>query len=492
MAKGLKDVSGPIASEIARITPEQERGKLDQRMHFVPLNINALEVSLGEIVRAEKYDDAGNPITGAVALEEFKNKILAFIKQKITTYKNKCVLTNDSVLVDSNDGNGLQPLGTSNLSDFLPLVVEENSEVVGLLFKSYDTTYDSLFRNFINSELTKLIITEKYTDVYDPNYPELQSVAKKFEKRKGFDIGHLLSQETYIVNGKEVVLATSPQAERIKLILAKVGEYLEGTTISPATRTALEDFDQKVRGLQQNLYARSTYGPKIEVILSKNVKNLLVQANALVVIIQERVENQYKFGSLLEGASGRKILELLLSMGFSTSVEEDIEELLYKNILEGKASISRSGKKSFSFNLPGRKKPNIGMATKKPLNVPASKTKDASRTEPKATNLITLQNLLDANLVQTVKQNMGTGSRRDILNLRSGRFAESVRVERLSESRQGMITAFYSYMRNPYGTFSAGGRQSQPASRDPKLLISRSIREVAQQLQITRLRAVQV
>jgi len=87
---------------------------------------------------------------------------------------------------------------------------------------------------------------------------------------------------------------------------------------------------------------------------------------------------------------------------------------------------------------------------------------------------------------------MGTGTRRDVLNLRSGRFAESVRVERLTQSRNGMISAFYNYMRNPYATFSAGGKQELPRSRDPKLLISRSIRQVAEQAKITRLRAILV
>ena len=87
---------------------------------------------------------------------------------------------------------------------------------------------------------------------------------------------------------------------------------------------------------------------------------------------------------------------------------------------------------------------------------------------------------------------MGTGTRRDVLNLRSGRFAESVNVERLTQGREGMITAFYNYMRNPYATFSSGGRQQNPRSRDPKLLISKSIRQLAQQLQITRLKAVLV
>jgi hypothetical protein len=87
---------------------------------------------------------------------------------------------------------------------------------------------------------------------------------------------------------------------------------------------------------------------------------------------------------------------------------------------------------------------------------------------------------------------MGDGSRRDILNLRSGRFAESVKVERLSQSREGMITAFYSYMKNPYATFSRGGQQERPYTRDPKLLIAKSIREIASQQVANRLRAVNV
>lgn len=107
-------------------------------------------------------------------------------------------------------------------------------------------------------------------------------------------------------------------------------------------------------------------------------------------------------------------------------------------------------------------------------------------------SLVSLQILINANLVQQVKENMGTGNRQDILNLRTGRFAESVKIERLSQSREGMITAFYSYMRNPYGTFSQGGRQERPKSRDPKLLISKSIREIAETQVKNRLRAVLV
>lgn len=107
-------------------------------------------------------------------------------------------------------------------------------------------------------------------------------------------------------------------------------------------------------------------------------------------------------------------------------------------------------------------------------------------------SLAPLQKLLQDSLAQRVKQNMGDGSRKDILNLRSGRFAESTKVTRLSKSREGMITAFYTYMKNPYATFSQGGKQGHPKSRDPKLLISKSIREIAATQVSNRMRAVLV
>ena len=107
-------------------------------------------------------------------------------------------------------------------------------------------------------------------------------------------------------------------------------------------------------------------------------------------------------------------------------------------------------------------------------------------------NLVNLQNLINQSLVERVKANMGRGERRDVLNLRTGRFAESVKVTRMTQSREGMITAFYSYMKNPYATFSQGGRQESPKSRDPKLLIAKSIREIAAAQVANRLRSVSV
>ena len=93
-------------------------------------------------------------------------------------------------------------------------------------------------------------------------------------------------------------------------------------------------------------------------------------------------------------------------------------------------------------------------------------------------SLASLQAYINENLQSVISANMGGGTERNVLNYRSGRFAESVTVPKLSKSRQGMITAFYTYMKNPYQTFEPGFKQGSPASRSPKLLISKSIREI--------------
>lgn len=109
-----------------------------------------------------------------------------------------------------------------------------------------------------------------------------------------------------------------------------------------------------------------------------------------------------------------------------------------------------------------------------------------------ATDLNSLLVLFNGKLREAIVRNMGTGTSTNVLNYRTGRFADSAKIQRLTESRQGMITAFYSYMRNPYGTFSTGGAQENPKSRDPKLLIAKSIRDIAAENIKNRLRAVNV
>lgn len=112
--------------------------------------------------------------------------------------------------------------------------------------------------------------------------------------------------------------------------------------------------------------------------------------------------------------------------------------------------------------------------------------------KPTNVNLSSLLIYINSHLQSVISANMGDGNDKKVLNYRSGRFASSAKVERLSESRQGMISAFYSYMKNPYQTFEPGYAQGEPASRSPKLLISKSIREIAATKVANQLRAISV
>lgn len=106
------------------------------------------------------------------------------------------------------------------------------------------------------------------------------------------------------------------------------------------------------------------------------------------------------------------------------------------------------------------------------------------------TSLASLQKLINDNLTTTIERNMGTGDSKNILNYRTGRFANSAEVTKLIQGRTGMLTAYYTYMKYPYQTFEPGFAQGIPRSRDPKLLISKSIHQIAATHVANRMRAV--
>ena len=91
------------------------------------------------------------------------------------------------------------------------------------------------------------------------------------------------------------------------------------------------------------------------------------------------------------------------------------------------------------------------------------------------TSAMNIQAILNAKIKEEVADNMGKGG---ALVYRTGRFASSVSVEKVMQSRQGTLTAFYTYMKSPYQTFERGFKQGS-LRRDPRKLISHSIREIA-------------
>jgi hypothetical protein len=185
------------------------------------------------------------------------------------------------------------------------------------------------------------------------------------------------------------------------------------------------------------------------------------------------------------------VLQRLLKVRASPAPIEKIE-LLLADALRGKRSNLPSKTTTLlNSNKAIRTKTKKVVVTKGKSNF-RKDSRSPATVSSGLVNLASLLTFINSNLHEQIKKNMGTGNRRDVLNYQTGRFASSAKVERLSESRQGMLTAFYSYMKNPYSTFSQGGRQQNPRSRDPKLLISKSIRELAGAQVANRMKAVNV
>jgi hypothetical protein len=362
--------------------------------------------------------------------------------------------------------------------------------------------YQIAGQKYLDNKL-KEIEKNKYTRAADKQ----QDITKAEKAAASFGFGSLLHK------GHVISIATN-SAKAVRDELIKASEFAQDQKT-----LLLQVLDRYIAKLEKDdIESSNLYGKVGQQLYASYVKNPY----------KYLVEIQLKTDNLESGSSSLPIANELRKV-FSASGKE-LENILSgsprlgRKLLESKGSpsyleiltqelvsILKTGKSAnTTYSLPKRKvadrplkvvnksnKADIAklkslkakIKSSKKIQVPTSLLGLENKT---LTNLNSLMMLINSDLHDQIKKNMGTGNRTDVLNYRTGRFANSVKVERLSESRQGMITAFYSYMKNPYATFSQGGRQQYPRSRDPKTLISKSIREIAQTMVTNQLRAVNV
>lgn len=204
-----------------------------------------------------------------------------------------------------------------------------------------------------------------------------------------------------------------------------------------------------------------------------------------------KLERAFPIGSGLT-AEIRKNPSILIDLETSKSMKQYIYENL-KSLLEtGKPAPAYASEFKASEKAPIKIQTNKVKLPKSGGSVPPKSSEASNKARRATLPLTSLQALLDKHLQDVISANMGDGNERRILNYRTGRFAASAKVERLSVSREGMVTAFYTYMKNPYQTFEPGFKQGSPKTRDPKLLIANSIREIAATTMITKMRSVLV
>lgn len=317
----------------------------------------------------------------------------------------------------------------------------------------------------------------------------------------------IYDKEEIFVNATKAVLGDNPHLE-IELQFAKDNKAA-GDLLTQAGRNLNKLLDRvsgnSAKQLGQYTDRQGTVDSFTDLIKSLKplAEMLLVRAKELQTIDKN---NEKVYLSILTNAANLdNLANALINTKGSPSLKESIGQNIASLIETGtvlKPIVTRVTKKSPLSS----KKDNVSTENSNILKKVASAIKQAANKVSKTNkikiqtqvlnsnlvSLVSLQNLINQHLQSVISANMGDGSSRNILNYRTGRFAASATVERMSQSRAGMITAFYNYMRNPYQTFEPGYRQGSPKSRDPKLLISQSIREIAATRVGNRLRAVLV
>jgi hypothetical protein len=376
----------------------------------------------------------------------------------------------------------------------------------------FDTITDVLNRAFSSDEIDHYLYeqTELYKDrlkeelkndptltkrEYNKEWQKIDSMPN-FTIGTFFDKGHVVSVATNLTKSfRQEITKSSILAEKIKSnLIHALDVYIK----------QLEEEDLKTANLSKEIY--------------QNLEGI----NYTKSVDKYLVEMQYSITNRSSGSASKAVVEELRKV--FTPDSKDIEKAFNnsatgKMLLESKSSPSfidliatniasilstgKQDKKTYAgkVNTPISKKLPVEVKTssnKKLIQQAKNLKKEVRANKPKKetykvteeVSLTSLQNLINQHLQDVIAANMGDGSRRNILNYQTGRFAASVKVERLSQSREGMITAYYNYMKNPYQTFEPGYRQGSPKTRDPKLLIAKSIREIAETRVANRMRSV--
>lgn len=467
--------------------------------------------------RAEKTDFA-------ISTQQIKNMYKSVTNRKLTNAKAKTILRNIAKMANRDYPSVAARIGRSSGLVFENIGFDTITKYVRTVFDELDgvqEAYQAAQDKYIAEKKREILSKRKRTitafgqpTAIDPNSPLTREEQKTLDdavSKKNFGFGSFLHK------GHVVSIATN-SAKAVRESLQEA-----------------QEFDREQRELLTGVLDKYIEKLQKDDLASANLPNAINQKIYAKYVKSHNkylVEIQLSYDNLTSGSTSLPIVNELRSV--FTSSEADLVSIMRKSPTLGSKLLTSKGSPSYldllaqsllhTLDPKNHKAPktyrvsptlvasnSIPIKNKKPNKKAIEelkKTKAKLKASPKlkiakelqetekvsdiGLDLNTLLAYLNAEIVDAIKRNMGDGARSDILNLRTGRFAESVQVTRLSKSRAGMITAFYTYMRNPYGTFSEGGRQEVPHSRDPKLLISKSIRELAQEQVSNRLRAVLV
>lgn len=451
----LDDLINSLDPQIKSLLQEDTRKVLDKRPTILDISYNSLLVNNSDSV------------------ENFK----IFHKTLLQVVKEKAPRSYKSI-------EGI-PRGYFQGSTPYLIYIDGGPERQFLIGKSVDP-----IRKFVSDKISKdprLVdsifgLRKEETEILNRKGIPTGDVKTKYISKA--DIGHTATE------GELAPIAVSPLAYKLYGLI----EYGEMTG-SPVLKYATDALN-KLYSLQADIeYSFKNNAPEVIQSGEKTLGDLFVVVTLHTSELNQQFSEQEKqiFFDLrrkiaLMANKAIRDKYLLQNIEGSNTIAQDIEQAMVSLLKTGKVKLD---KHTTHKSKSKKEQININKAPTTAGKIPTKVAKPGAVTKPPpSANLINLAVLINSQLQDVISANMGDGKSRNVLNYRTGRFASTVKVEQLSMSREGMITAFYSYMKNPYATFSAGGRQAIPKSRDPKLLISKSIREIAEQIVTNRLRAV--
>lgn len=450
--KPLKDAIAIIDPEINRILANDYRAELDKRITILDLSYSALKVNVyrNTVEHVEAYDYAYRTLVEVLA--EKATRQYASITDIPTGYFDKP--NAPFVYINGGDSNRFIVSKTFGAArDFVTKVISRDKRLLRTAFGQRTS----------------------YTDVLNKKGVPTGDTVKN--TRSKVDIGHISTE------GQDNLV--SPLELKFQDLL-RLGSMKNNPVLVKAAQHALSEL--------YAVQAHATYSFKNTAPEAIDAaKGKLGDMYVVVTLHREKLNSAFsaKESEIFNRLRATLALKLSKMPMHEVSGSNTIVEDIAQGILFGITGTKKHKPKKHSTRSVKTKsktvKPKVGVSSKS-----VAIAKPVAQDIDTRIGLGSLQTILDAQLQHVVSANMGDGDRTDILNYRTGRFAESARVERLSMSRAGMITAFYSYMNYPYATFSAGGLQGNPKSRDPKLLIAKSIREIAAEHAYNSLRAVNI
>jgi hypothetical protein len=292
-------------------------------------------------------------------------------------------------------------------------------------------------------ETLRDVVTGQFNDIIDHN----------------MKLHHLPDKVMAIRNSR----TTNPRNFAFRLTEAIEIKFALGSgtnTKGQAYTDALKDWDA---GIGKGL------GQKIDSILADieaKTKKFIVDFMAKDAYNMLMIENSPSVIDSVLTETPKGIVASLFSHKTNPDMRLKVNKALFR-----KSATPRKGSTKF---VTGTKKRGQSKRTRKRGLGPAVGA-SKMRTGGSGSNPMALKALLNEVLPAQVAQNMQSPA----LQFRTGRFANNVRVENITQGPRGGNTMIEtSYRNDPYETFAKGGKMYTP-QRDPDRLIRKSVRQVA-------------